>query len=148
METAALPNKHLPNLPQQRRGIERFEAILDHAEPLLSGKQGAEASIYDIAEVAGLPTRSVYRLFPSMAALRFALGQRYMNEIAQMVENLDYSTCASWQEAAELGLLEGRRYYELHPFALELILGAEPGWELLPFQEQSVAVVRKREYPG
>jgi len=120
-ETSA--NKHRPKVPTQQRALERFEYILDFADKeWLEGRQN-ELSIYELAKMADLPAQSVYRMFPSLRAVNFALAQRYLNKVAKMQEEADNTTFTSWQQGLEQGFIASCRFYQQYPHAMALVYG-------------------------
>lgn len=124
MPDTATINKRLPKVPTQQRSRERFEFILDCAEQLLAKGEREELSIYEVAEQADLPAQSVYRLFPSVMAINYALVQRYLGMIAKFAASADLSVCNNWQEAIEKSLNLSCEFYRQHPQAMELLLGS------------------------
>lgn len=63
--------------PQQARGEQRFEEILDAAEAVIAEVGVAEATTNAIAERAGASMGSMYHFFPNRDAIIRALAARY-----------------------------------------------------------------------
>jgi len=128
--TETIANKNRPKMPTQKRALERFEYILDFADKeWLEGRQN-ELTIYELAKMADLPAQSVYRMFPSLGAVNFALAQRYLNKVAEMHEEADNSSFTSWQQALEQGFIASSKFYQQYPHAMELILGSSVSREI------------------
>ncbi|MBO0779255.1 MAG: TetR family transcriptional regulator [Ktedonobacteraceae bacterium] len=67
-------------------GMLTRERILDVAEDVLRRFGPAKATVVDVARVLGVSHGSVYRHFPSKAALRDAVAERWLAEISQPLE--------------------------------------------------------------
>jgi len=78
-ETAAMRRS-----PQQARGQQRVELILDTAEQLFAERGYDAASTNEIAAQAGIPIGSVYQFFPNKEAILHALLARYRHELAAL----------------------------------------------------------------
>ena len=63
----------LRHRPIQRRGIERFEAILAAARSVLADQGYEHFTIEDVATRAAVPVGSVYQYFPNKAAILVAM---------------------------------------------------------------------------
>ncbi|NIB42556.1 TetR/AcrR family transcriptional regulator [Pseudomaricurvus alkylphenolicus] len=124
MPEAVSTNKRIPKVPTQQRSRERFEHILDCAETILEQGEIEEIAIYEVADKAELQAQSVYRLFPSAAAIVYALAQRYLDRMTEKLMAADYSQNSTWQGNLEYGLTLTREFYQDYPLAMELILGS------------------------
>jgi AcrR family transcriptional regulator len=62
------------------------ERILEAAEEVLRRYGPAKANVVDVARALGVSHGSVYRHFPSKAALRDAVTERWLSEISQPLE--------------------------------------------------------------
>src|SRR5512134_642689 len=62
------------------------EAILDTAEEVLRRYGPAKASVVDVARALRVSHGSVYRHFPSKAALRDAVTERWLESISEPLE--------------------------------------------------------------
>jgi AcrR family transcriptional regulator len=70
---------------RSRAGLTR-EQILDAAEDVLRRYGPAKANVVDVARALNVSHGSVYRHFPSKAALREAVAERFLNEMAAPLE--------------------------------------------------------------
>jgi AcrR family transcriptional regulator len=59
------------------------ERILDAAEDVLRRFGPAKANVVDVARALGVSHGSVYRYFPSKAALRDAVTERWLNRVSE-----------------------------------------------------------------
>lgn len=123
-------DKRLPKVPSQKRSLERYEHILNCAETLLGGCRAEDMSIYDVADAAGLQAQSVYRLFPSVAALNYGLAKRCLDELNEDIAQADYDDCRTWQDAVARSMNAVLKFYKGKPQAMELILGANISREI------------------
>ena len=64
------------------------ERILEAAEEVLRRYGPAKANVVDVARALGVSHGSVYRHFPSKAALRDAVTERWLAEISQPLETV------------------------------------------------------------
>src|SRR5512133_2334325 len=62
------------------------ERILEAAEDVLRRYGPAKANVVDVARALGVSHGSVYRHFPSKAALRDAVTERWLSEISEPLE--------------------------------------------------------------
>ena len=69
----------LARAPQQERGRQRVDQILDAAEQVLAAEGVGGTSMQMIAERAGSSVGSLYHFFPNKDAIVEALGARYAN---------------------------------------------------------------------
>ena len=95
-----MSNDHLlPNQPKQKRSIERFEKILNTVEEILI-KDGLHAlTIQEIARKANMKRPSLYKLFPSMASIFYALSERHTEKFNSLYKNNTESSAlhtATW----------------------------------------------------
>ncbi len=72
--------------PTQKRSMKRVNLILEAARVLIAKHGSAGLKIQDIAKEAGVTAGSMYQYFPNKAAIIQALGQRYLDETAGMIE--------------------------------------------------------------
>lgn len=117
-------HRNLPRRPQRKRGIARFEAILDAAHDLLGERKTLELSHQDLADRIGCATATVYHLFPSMNAVFSALSDRYAKvwvAVASRVEPV--GQFHSWQDMFRQKFDECRAHYNKTPQALLLFIG-------------------------
>ena len=77
----------VPNRPKQKRSVERFEKILDTVEEILI-KDGVHAlTIQEIARKAKMKRPSLYKLFPSVASIFYALSERHTEKFISLYIN-------------------------------------------------------------
>lgn len=76
---AELDATRLARAPQQERGRQRVDQILDAAEQVFSAEGVGGASMQMIADRAGSSVGSLYHFFPNKDAIVEALGARYAN---------------------------------------------------------------------
>jgi len=116
--------RNRPRRPQQKRGVERFEAILDVAHRLLAGRTMSDVSLYDVAREVGCAPATVYHLFPSTGALFYALAGRYAEAwMAMLAEERGNDSARSWQDIVRRKFAEARAFYDDNPQAMEVYLG-------------------------
>jgi AcrR family transcriptional regulator len=65
------------------------EQILDAAEEVLRRYGPAKANVVDVARALDVSHGSVYRHFPSKAALREAVAERFLNRVCAPLEEID-----------------------------------------------------------
>jgi AcrR family transcriptional regulator len=65
------------------------EQILDAAEEVLRRHGPAKANVIDVARALNVSHGSVYRHFPSKAALREAVAERWLESVAQPLDGID-----------------------------------------------------------
>lgn len=124
MAEAAATDKFLPRRPKQKRGIERFEAILDAAHHLLESGSMTDISHYDLAAEVGCAPATIYHLFPSMNAVYYALSGRYAQAWVEILERDEPAeSFDSWQDVVRRKFNECRDYYNATPPALQIFLG-------------------------
>jgi AcrR family transcriptional regulator len=113
-------------LPKRRASSqERIDRILDATTTLLSQRSLADLSIYAIAAQADIPPSSVYHFFPQLTDVLAALAQRVFAELDAVLgaAPLDFEP-ASWMDLIERMEDRFQQYYQTHPAARELLLGA------------------------
>ncbi len=72
-----------PRTPQQERGAQRIEQLLDAAEAVIAEVGVEGASVQAIAERAGASMGSLYHFFPGKDALVLALAERCMRRVTE-----------------------------------------------------------------
>ena len=82
--------------PKQARSLARFEAILDHAEGMIS-EQGFESlKMNELARQAGVNIASIYQYFPNRTVVARAIVERYLElyraELALKLSDIPVST--------------------------------------------------------
>ncbi|TFF27574.1 TetR/AcrR family transcriptional regulator [Jiella endophytica] len=111
--------------PMRRRGIERYQLLLDATETLLAGHADEDVSLAQIAAAARVPLASVYHFFPNRNAAFVALAHRFNEEIyALSITPLRDPEPQSWQELLEMKHARAAAFQNSRPAALRLFLGA------------------------
>lgn len=111
--------------PQQARGRERFERILEAAEAQLLERGLSDFSIPELASSLGYTRTSVYHFFPTPYAILNELTQRYLLNLEQRVELLSETIAGKpWPRVIEEVSKLVADYYNTHPVAGILILGS------------------------
>lgn len=100
--------------PSQKRSIERVNLILEAARVLIAEHGSAGLKIQDIAKKAGVTAGSMYQYFPNKAAIIQALGQRYLDETAGMIEASLYPPPETQEELFAFVDQILDAYYQLH----------------------------------
>jgi AcrR family transcriptional regulator len=121
-KTAAAPTLH--RAPMRKRGIERFEFLLDATAALIADNPDADISLAHIAERAGVPIASVYHFFPNRNAVFVALAQRYHRQISEMLMVENNEPPERWQALFEFRLSRSAQFLNANPAALRLFMGA------------------------
>ncbi|MDR3509222.1 MAG: TetR/AcrR family transcriptional regulator, partial [Caulobacteraceae bacterium] len=120
-----------PRRPLQERGRARFEALLDTVEAMLVDQEPDQIGFYQIAERAGMAAASVYHFFPTKSAVFVALADRYFNHFRQAaLEVPEDGDIRAWQDFVRARHRRAVAYYNAHPPAMKLILGAQPFLEI------------------
>lgn len=112
-----------PRTPIRKRGIERFEHLLDCVAALIGEFPDDDISLAQVAERAGVPIASVYHFFPNRNAAFVALAQRYHRHLAQMSIIEGPSAPRRWQDVFEFRLRRSAAYLNSEPAALRLFMG-------------------------
>ncbi|MBN7799049.1 TetR/AcrR family transcriptional regulator [Parahaliea mediterranea] len=110
--------------PTQKRGKERFEAILDATDRLLAGQEPSELSIYSIAKEAGVSAQSVYHFFPDTDCVFLALAERLNAVFIGSQEAPPEEAKRSWQTLLDYRFKAARDLYNETPAARKLLLGS------------------------
>ncbi|PYE30800.1 TetR family transcriptional regulator [Rhizobium sp. PP-F2F-G38] len=111
-------------VPMRKRGVERFEVLLDATEALIADRTNDDVSLAQIAEKAGVPLASVYHFFPNRNAAFVALAERFHNALRTMAQEPLQPPISGWQEVVASRQRIGANYLNAHPAALRLFMGA------------------------
>lgn len=123
-DAAAKADRNQPRQPRQKRGVERFEAILDAAHELLAESTMADVSLYDIARIVGCAPATVYHLFPSTNAVFFALAERYAKVWFEIMGRDDGpERIESWHDVVRCKYTAALAFYNANPQAMQVYLG-------------------------
>lgn len=114
-----------PGRTMRRRGVERYNLLLDSTERLLSRDEDEDISLAQIAEAAGVSLASVYYFFPNRNAVYVALARRFNEEIYQrsIIPPTDPEP-QTWQELLAVKHTAAAAFQNSRPAALRLFLGA------------------------
>lgn len=112
--------------PQQMRGRERVEAVLDACAALLSEEGLGELTMHKLAKRAKTSIGSLYHFFPDKDAVVEALCHRHLNALADIRNELDRIAAEQWQAMTTEDVIEGLvrpylRYIETYPEMLVII---------------------------
>lgn len=120
----ALDTRALARQPQQQRGFDRFEQVLNEAEALIM-EAGIEGfSIPALAERLDFTRTSIYKFFPTPYAILNTLAERHLGALeAALAEQAEHLRAAkNWREVISLVVRGAARYYHEHPMAYRLLL--------------------------
>jgi len=111
--------------PMRKRGVERYNILLDATERLLADNSDEDISLAQIAEAAEVPLASVYHFFPNRNAAFVALALRFNEEIYQTsITPLTEPEPQTWQELLHMIHARAANFQNSRPAALRLFLGA------------------------
>lgn len=116
--------------PRQKRGVKKFDSILDAAHELILSKGVHNFSLYDVAEHAEVAVGSAYHFFPSIEAVFAALVERYDRNFWKIVS--DYVPPAeveNWGDIIWHHIEKSRRYINEHQQVLIMLLGPGQTWQ-------------------
>jgi AcrR family transcriptional regulator len=115
----------LPSRPMRKRGIERYNILLDATEGLLAENSDEDVSLAQIAEAAHVPLASVYHFFPNRNAAFVALALRFNEEIYRTsITPVVDPEPQTWQELLHMIHARAAAFQNSRPAALRLFLGA------------------------
>jgi AcrR family transcriptional regulator len=112
--------------PLRKRGVERYNVLLDAAEVLLNEADPADVGLYQIAEQAGVPAASVYHFFPTKSAAFLALAERYIEVVFPRLlqEPIPAARLRSWQDLWEIEQERALQSYRENRWAMKLFLAS------------------------
>lgn len=110
--------------PQRKRGLIRFEHLLDSTEALLSELPDSDLSLSLVAEKASVPLPSIYHFFPNKDAILVALAKRHHAKLSEMARDPLDPPPEDWQEIIRRRQKAGVEFLNMHPSALRLFMGA------------------------
>lgn len=112
-------------------GIVRYRALLDELERMLDASETHEVSLAELAAASGTRVASVYHFFPSKTAALAALAERFIEQIATVLEEPAGGRGHESWEALVVGQgARVRAYYNSHPTASKLLLGPDYSWQI------------------
>lgn len=92
-------NSELPRrLPQQIRGHERTQRILDGCARLIVQKGIAGVTMSGIAKESGTAIGSLYHFYPNKEAVVGALGQRHILALNELMQDIRRISASAWLE--------------------------------------------------
>jgi AcrR family transcriptional regulator len=101
------------------------EQILVAAEEVLRRYGPAKATVVDVARALGVSHGSVYRHFPSKAALREAVAERFLQDMSKPLEDID-DDARRWFDTL-IATKRKRALEDPELFATYVALAAESG---------------------
>ena len=116
--------------PKQKRGVKKFEIILDSADKLILSSGVHNFSLYDIAEHAAVAVGSVYHFFPNIEAVFAALTERYGDEFTAIVsESISQEEVDSWSDVIWHHIENSRQFINTNEQVLIVLLGPGQTWQ-------------------
>jgi AcrR family transcriptional regulator len=107
----------LRHRPIQRRGVQRFEAILNAGRSLLSESGLERFTMEDVATRAGVPVGSVYQYFPNKFALVAEMAAQDTQAIVAALETASVGFPAQdWQDLIDTLLAHMAHSWEADPW--------------------------------
>jgi AcrR family transcriptional regulator len=135
--------------PQRKRGVARFQHLLDATETLLAKQPDSDISLALVAQEANVPLPSIYHFFPNKDAILVALAQRYHAQLAELARAPLDPPPETWQEIVSRRQKSGVRFLNAHPSALRLFMGAGVSAEVRTLDLQgnaALAHLRAQEF--
>lgn len=111
-------------MPQRRRGVVRFEHLLDATEALLITHPEDDLSLSLVADQAGVPLPSIYHFFRNRNAILAALAERFHAQLADLARQPLTPRPERWQDIVRRRQIAGATFLNQHPAALRLFMGA------------------------
>ncbi|MDG4886811.1 hypothetical protein [Mesorhizobium sp. WSM4887] len=119
--------EHVARQPTQTRSLERYEKIIQAIEELLKISNIEDISFYDVARQADISPASVNYHFPTTAALRIVLTERYMRSASEKLFEVIREMVALRNDKWQYWLLKMGQaavdYYNQNRHISEVILG-------------------------
>jgi len=116
--------------PKQKRGILKFESLLDTAEQLIETTGIEKFSLYDVAEVAKVTSGSVYHFFPNVESLLIALAERHLSAFEHFAEPEEPGEIKEWKDLWLCLSAQARHYYNHNYVPAMLLLGPAATWTI------------------
>lgn len=112
--------------PQQARGLERVETILDAAAELVAESGVASVTVAELAARARTSKGSLYHFFPDIESVFRALAEQHVAAIRAIVDALREDRSVQWakqspDEVTERILTPFRDYVAQHPDLMVLL---------------------------
>jgi len=116
--------------PRQKRGVKKFETILDTAHELIISHGVEHFSLYDIAESSDMAVGSIYHFFPSIESVFAALVERYDKDFWAIVsEPVSGEKISGWKDLIWLHIEKSRKYINQQEQVLIMLLGPGQTWQ-------------------
>ena len=77
----------LPKIPKQTRSLKRFEKILNASEKLLEEENIHALTLKKIAKKGNFKRSSIYKFFPNVLSILYALSERHVKKITKIFKN-------------------------------------------------------------
>ena len=77
----------LPKIPKQTRSLKRFEKILNASEKLLEEENIHALTLKKIAKKGNFERSSIYKFFPNVLSILYALSERHVKKITKIFKN-------------------------------------------------------------
>ena len=138
-----------PRRPLRKRGIVRFEHLLNSTEILLQEYPDSDISLALIARQSDVPLPSIYHFFPNRDAILVALAGRYHAQLDAVARVPLDPPPVTWQDITVRRQRTGAAFLNAHPAALRLFMGAGVGVEVRTLDLEgntSLANVRTAEF--
>ncbi|MEA9390255.1 TetR/AcrR family transcriptional regulator [Acerihabitans sp. TG2] len=103
MTLVSIPNQNPRRTPRQRRSSATVDVILEATIQVLLCTGTSQVTTTLVAERAGVSVGSLYQYFPNKQALFFALNDRYLDRLAERIEEL----CLTLHGAPYASMAEG-----------------------------------------
>ena len=123
-KTPTSPHLVSARKPVRKHAQERFDALLDATEALLTDVSNEEVSLAQIAQFSGVPLASVYHFFPNRNAAYVALAQRYHAHLRYLAAQPHALAPVTWQDMVGANQRRAAQYLNERPAALRLFMGA------------------------
>lgn len=135
--------------PQRKRGVHRFEHLLDSTAALLMERPEGDISLALVAQNAEVPLPSIYHFFPNKEAILVALAQRFHAQLGKMARVPLDPPPERWQDIIVRRQTMGVEFLNAHPSALRLFMGAGVSAEVRTLDLQgnaALATLRAAEF--
>lgn len=119
-QPAAPAEAHRARSPQQARGRQRVESILDCAEALIASDGIAGVTMHSLAKRASASIGSLYHFFPDREAVLHAIAERHAKIIEDVTDRLEAVPDVTWQKLTTMKavsqlLMPYAEYVKDHP---------------------------------
>lgn len=122
--------------PSQKRSIARQEQILEVAAELLEKLGPATLTTIRIAEDVGISVGTLYHYYPNKEAILHAMGQRWLQQMAQTLKQDEQQSPADLNDFVQLFVSHMHQLYRKQRGILHLVQGMFAIPQLMPLDEQ------------